>query len=97
MHAVVHRCSYRVLVIVHIEPRKAVVTRLEHSNDKEREGKVENAVNANPLSNPNTHIVTPTTATSAMAACSSSKASNSAGATWFPFTLINSCRKFEHN
>lgn len=36
------------------------------------------------------YIVTPTTPTSAMAGWSSNRASSSAGATWFPLTLINS-------
>jgi hypothetical protein len=35
---------------------------------------------------------TPMTATSWTSGCSRSRASSSAGATWSPFTLINSCR-----
>lgn len=36
-------------------------------------------------------MITPITATSEIAGCSSKRASNSAGATWLPLTLINSC------
>lgn len=38
-----------------------------------------------------TYMTTPITATSEIAGCSSKRASNSAGATWLPLTLINSC------
>lgn len=41
-----------------------------------------------------THTVTPMTATSATAGCSRRSASSSAGATWLPLTLINSCSEY---